>query len=130
MEPQQLPDRHDLGVRWRTGHSRAHLVQGNILHHLGRLILGENQRLRGINEVQEAHPCPAIRPESNPKSAIYPVVEPHNQPGKCICWISGATRSHWYLHARKNPDAENIPNPNFSSSSMVEDTRAYSDGYL
>ena len=82
VEPEQLPNRHDPGARWCGGHSRAHPLQGNLLPNVGGSLLGEGERLRGVNEIQEVDERTAIRSQPDSQQTIHPLVVTHHQQSK------------------------------------------------
>ena len=83
LEFEQLPHRHDSSSGWCGGHSWTHLVQGDLLSHMGGSVLGKGQWLWRIYEVQEIDKCTTIWVESDSKQTVYTVVVSNYKQSQC-----------------------------------------------
>ena len=72
---EQLPCRCYRSARWRRRYSRAYVVQGNILPHVGGSVLGEGVRFRRVNAVQEVDERAAFRFEPDSQPSVRALVE-------------------------------------------------------
>ena len=50
--------------------------------------------------------------------------------GQCVCRLSSATRSHWHLLARQDPDPQDLAHPDFPRSFVAEDPRECGHGLV
>jgi hypothetical protein len=50
-------------------------------------------------------------------------LSPNNQQGECLCWFPGPVGSHRHFPSWKDPNSEDILDPNFPGPFMAEDTR-------
>mmetsp|Transcript_51036 Transcript_51036/g.169039 ORF Transcript_51036/g.169039 Transcript_51036/m.169039 type:complete len:231 (+) Transcript_51036:4205-4897(+) len=130
VEPKQLPDGHDPVARRRRGDPRAHALQGHLLPHLGGPLLGEGLRLRGVDEVQEADQRAAVRPQPDPEPPLHAVVVADDQPRQRLRRLPGPARPHRHLHARQDPDAQDLAHPDLPRALVAEDPRVGGDGPL
>ena len=128
VEPEQLPHRHDPGPGRRRGDPRTYALQGHVLPHMGRPLLGEGERLRGVDEVQEAHERAALGPQPDPEPALHALVVAHDQPRQRLRRLSGAARPDGHLHARQDPDAQDLADPDLPRAPVAKDPRVGRDG--
>lgn len=58
----------------------SRIVFRDVLSNLGRSFLGESERIRRVDEVQEVDKCSAIRSQPDSKQKIYVMVVANDQP--------------------------------------------------
>jgi hypothetical protein len=106
----------------------ASLVCCHLFVAQGGFVLGEIQRLRGIDAIQEVDECTAQRFESDSQPSLHAVVVTDDQPRECVCRFPSAVGFDGHFHARKDSDVENFTHSDLQSTFVAEGARKHRHG--
>lgn len=90
---------------------------------VGGSLLGARFRFRVVDAVQEADERPAQRSQSDSESPIHALVVADHQPSQRLRRLPGPAGSHRHLHARQDPDAQDLADSNLPRTLVAEDPR-------
>ena len=86
------------------------------------------QRLRGVNEIQEADQRPALRSQPDPEPSLHVVVVANNQPRQRLRRLPSAARPDGHLHARQDPHPQDFADPDLPRTFVAEGARVTCHG--
>jgi len=97
------------------GLCKSSFVSLPMTSNLSACSLGEGIWFRREYEIQEIDQRATFRSKSDSKSTIHSMVVTYNQSSECVRRFPGATGPDRYLHARQDPDPQDLSDPNLPS---------------
>lgn len=81
-------------------------------------------------QVQEAHQRAALGAQPDPQPPLHALVVADDQPRQRLRRLPGPARPHGRLHARQDPDAQDLAHPDLPRAPLAEDPRVRRHGPL